>query len=689
MENNIQNAIDSLSNISKVTESALDVGKIVLEEMNLDFNSYIATLIYISADMNIMDYEKINNTFGNELSNIVENLNKTAAIPQKKYKNHIENYIKFILTISGDVRVVYIILAEQVYKMRNIQNLSKSEKEHTAEKIKVLYSQIAHRLGLYKIKTELDELMMKHFNYDIYISIARKLNAKVKERESYITNFISPLKKKLTEKGYLFTIKGRPKSISSIWKKMQRQGAKFEEVYDLFAIRIIIDINQLKENDACWDVFSLITQQYKSHPKRLRDWLSSPKANGYKSLHATVLGPEEKWIEVQIRTKLMDKVAESGLAAHWKYKAYSKKENNKEDFFSKIISSLEKSADDKVDKEKKTLYSNEIFIFTPNGDLKKVENGSTVLDFAFLIHTSIGAKCIGAKVNNKYCSYKHVLSNGDSVKIIISKKQKPKRDWIDVAQTIRTKRKIKQLLKQQEYKQALIGKELLQRKFKRLNIKFIDENIIKLENHFNCKKRTVLFQNFGDDTYDIKSVKAILEKDKDKKNINKIVEIEETEDSSKTKRKTEDTLYIDKNLSSIEYQRAKCCNPIPGDKIYAFISVGRGAIIHRKKCPNTENILLKYPYRIINAKWKADIIDFSSPMTIMILGKDRLGIANTITNIISNEEKIKMKSLSVKEEKNDNFTAHIVVVIKNKEQLSKLINRLLKIKDVFKVARLR
>lgn len=682
----LKNAIDNLEKITEISQEANEVKEIISSEMKLDADTQIATLIYKSISNKNIKISEISELFGNEIAVLIENLLKISEIPQKRYKNHLENYIKLLLTISGDVRVIFIILAEQVWNIRNIESFPIDEREFIAKKIEILYAKIAHRLGFYKIKTEMDELMMKHFNYDVYISIANKLDAKVMERELYIKNFISPINKQLDKKGYDFTIKGRPKSISSIWKKMQRQGAKFEEVYDLFAIRIIIDIEEERENDACWDVFSQITEQYKSHPKRLRDWLSNPKDNGYKSLHATVLGPEEKWIEVQIRSKLMDEIAESGLAAHWKYKDYAKKSKNTEDIFGKIKNALENSSEDKEDKEKKKLYSDEIFIFTPNGDLKKMSNGSTVLDFAFLIHSKIGGKCIGARVNNKYCSYKHILNNGDSVKIVISQKQKPKLEWLKVAHNLRTKRKIKQLIKLEEYKQALVGKDILKRKFKRLNLKFTDNYLIELENYHDSKNRTELLQKYGDGTYDIKNVRNILENKDDKNEIDQIVDLETL---SALKPNSDNILYIDKNLEAIEYARAKCCNPIPGDSIYAFVSVGRGAIIHRKNCPNTENLLLKYPYRVINAKWKDNIIDFSSPITIMILGKDRIGIASSITDIISNESQIKMKSLNIKEAKNDNFVAYISIIINNKKQLNNLINHLLKIEDVFKVTRMK
>jgi len=679
-------AIEILKQVTPISQEAYEMKEIIASEMNLDEETQIATLIYKSLPKKNIKIEEITELLGNEIATLIENLLKIADIPQKRYKNHLENYIKLLLTLSGDVRVIFIILAEQVWNIRNIENFPMDDQEAIAKKIELLYAKIAHRLGFYKIKTEMDELMMKHFNYDVYISIAKKLDAKVKEREAYISNFISPIKKQLDKQGYTFTIKGRPKSISSIWKKMQRQGAKFEEVYDLFAIRIIIDIEEEKENDACWEVFSQITEQYKSHPKRLRDWLSNPKDNGYKSLHATVLGPEEKWIEVQIRSKLMDEIAESGLAAHWKYKAYAKKSQNNEDIFGKIKNALEHSSEDKEDKEKKKLYSDEIFIFTPNGDLKKISNGSTVLDFAFLIHSKIGGKCIGARVNNKYCSYKQILNNGDTVKIVVSQKQKPKLEWLKVAQNQRTKRKIKQLIKLEEYKQALVGKDILKRKFKRLNIKFTDNYLIELENYHDSKNRTELLQKYGDGTYDVKNVKNILFDKEEKEEINNIVDLETL---SVPKPNSDNVLYIDKNLEAVEYTRAKCCNPIPGDSIYAFVSVGRGAIIHRKNCPNTENILLKYPYRVLNAKWKDNIIDFSSPITIMILGKDRIGIASSITDIISNESQIKMKSLNIKEAENDNFVAYISVIINNKKQLNSLISRLLKIEDVFKVTRMK
>ena len=666
-------------------EPAFSIAKIVYSEMQLGTKAYLTTIMYVLLMFKDIPQEQITSELGDEISEIYADLQKISSIPTDKYDKHLDNFIKLLLTASKNLQVIFIILAEQIYFMRNITFFSAEEQEIITKNINDLYLQIAHRLGLYRIKTELEELIMKYYHLDIYKSIQEKLTNKKIERDEYIENFITPIKQILRENGYRYEVQGRTKSISSIWKKMKRQAVPFSKVYDLFAIRIIIDINEKQAEKAIWNIFSLITEKYKSHTSRIRDWISKPKANGYSSLHVTVLGPENNWIEIQIRTKLMHEIAENGLAAHWKYKEYKEKEANKEDIYSLIKTSLKQSVSKKKNIIKKTFYSDEIFVFTPNGDIKKLQKGSTILDFAFSIHTSIGAKCVGAKVNNKYLSYKNELQNGDSVKIVTSKRQKPKYLWLKIAQNNSVRKKILQLLKQQEFDLAKLGKEILQRKFKRLDIEFSDLYLNKLEKHYKCNKKNELFQNFGEGKYDVKNIKSILfatqTKQESEKEFNHEKEIE------KKQSKSDNILYIAQNIQSLDYTFAKCCNPIPGDKIYAFISINRGAIIHRNNCPNTNNLLSKYPYRIIKAKWKEEIIDFEKQIKILILGKDRVGIVNTITDIISNKQNIKMISINIEVDKKNNFRGYVTIKISDKKKLNLLIERLLKIKDVYKVVR--
>ena len=670
-------------------KTAFSIAKIVYEEMSLGVNAYLSVILYVLLFLKKIEKHEFPTEFGEEIPDIFFGLQKIKSFSNTKYEEHLDNYIKLLLTATNDLQTIFIILAEQVYFLRNITSFAKDEQRHIISEIKNLYLQITHRLGLYRIKKELEESLTKFYHEDIYFSIQKKLDEQTSEREEYIKKFITSIYKLIQKTGYKLKIQGRTKAISSIWKKMQRQGVPFDEVYDLFAIRIIIDVDENLAKDACWEIYSLITEKYKSHPARLRDWISKPKLNGYSSLHATVVGLENKWLEVQIRTRQMHEVAENGLAAHWKYKEYSKKSKNKEDFFALIKNSLEKTSQSKKNKIKATLYSEEIFVFTPNGDLKKIPKGSTILDFAFLIHSSIGGKCMGAKVNDKYLSYKNVLKNGDSVKIVTSKKQKPKHDWLKIAHNSRTKKKIQQILRKQAYKYSVIGKELLQRKFKRLNKEFTDVHLNKLEKRYKCPQRSELFEGYGNGKFNIKLVKNILSSEKEIDDQREKREFDHEKKIEKKQTGTDNILYIARDFQSLKYVFAKCCNPIPGDKIYAFISITKGAVIHRKSCPNSPNILEKYPYRILKARWKKEIINFEKDIKLMLLGRDKLGIINEITNLISNDQKVIMKTIKAETDKKNNFRGYIIVRISNRKQLDNLINKLLKIEDIYKVVRIK
>lgn len=668
---------------------ALEISKIVLNELNLKDEAIAATFLYIISKNQKIEIKDIRSNFSSEISDIIDGLYRINNFQTGRYEKHLENFIKLILTVSSDIRSIYIKIAEQLYYFRVFERFDTKQKEKIASQNQLLYSQLAHRLGLYNIKTEMEEVSMRFFHPEIYQNISNELAASKDDREKYIQDFIKPLKILLKKNNITADIKGRSKAISSIWSKMKRQGVGFEKVYDTFAIRIIIDCDYHLEKAQCWQTYSFITDKYKPNPKRLRDWISAPKTNGYESLHTTVFGNEGKWVEVQIRTKRMDEIAEMGHAAHWKYKEYSN-DKNEDNVFSKIRSSLEESIEKEIDnQEKSNLYSSEIFIFSPQGDIYKMKNGDTILDFAFAIHTNLGSKCASARVNGRHVSYKEKLQNGDTVEIITNNLQRPTREWIKIANSSRTRNKIQRIIKKLEFKWSSIGKEKLQQKFKNLNLEFTDVNIRKLEKYFDCSSTIELFQGIGEDKFDIQKIKKILFEEEVKKEELKTEEFLE-EENLEIQTKGEKYLYIDENIDSLDYSFAKCCNPIPGDEIIAFISIGKGAKIHRKRCSNVRHFLEKYPYRVVQAKWRKNANEnFEKPVTVMITGNNKDGIASSITNIISNELKLKLRSINIKEMKGNSFKGFVTVDLKSKEQLNKLIIRLQKIKDIVNVGRIK
>jgi len=687
--------LDSLElNInSDIFESTYQISRILYYELNLNESSIVANILYFGLKNSKIDLNQIYKKFGIEIANILDGLERINNFPVKRYEENVENFIKLALSVSSDFRTIFIKIAEQTYLMRNLENFEQAEKENIAIQNQHIYSQFAHRLGLYNIKTEMEEMTMKFFNYNVYKDIANKLDATKKQREDYIVDFIKPLKVLMTKNRIDCEIKGRSKAISSIWSKMKRQDVGFEKVYDTFAIRVVIDCPKHLEKSQCWQAYSLITDKYKPNPKRLRDWISAPKTNGYESLHTTVFGHDGNWVEVQIRTKRMDEIAEQGHAAHWKYKEYSN-EKNDTDIYSQIRSSLEKPVDieveEKTDKTiKSELYTNEIFVFTPKGDIIKLNEKDTVLDLAFTIHSILGSKCIGAIVNSKQVSYKEVLKNGDTVEIRTSTTQKPTREWLRIAKNPRARTKIRRLLKDLEFKWAAIGKERVQQKFKNLDIEFTDQNLRKVEKYFDCKTSFELFEGFGTEKFDLMKIKKALEDDVQKEIPTPIIK-EVTENDLTVKTKGDKYLYIDNKLDGFDFSFAKCCNPIPGDEIIGFISIGAGAKIHRRSCKNAVHSMEKYPYRIVEARWSKDIDDkFEKPVTIMITGINKDGIANSITNVISNELKLKMRSINIQAMPQNYFKGFIAVVVKDKNQLNNVMQRLQKIKDVINVGRIK
>ena len=678
----IKNAIPDFDSY---IQKSYDIAVIISEKTIAGINTVSASVLYNSISRKVINDKEIAEYFSVQTSSIISGLHKLPELKSGNFSKDTENFIKLLLTISGDVRALIIRLAVQVYLMRNIDNQQESERKIIAAQTGKLFAPLAHRLGLYNIKTELEETAMRYTNSDMYVFIAKKLSDTKENRELYIKNFIVPLEKDLKKAGFNCTIKGRPKSIFSIWKKMQKQGVPFEEVYDLFAIRIIIDCPLEKEKELCWKAYSIVTDSYNSNPKRMRDWISSPKNTAYESLHATVVGPENKWVEVQIRTERMDEIAEKGFAAHWRYKDGDKGENSQ--WLAKMRESIENPDFDNDNNEnsrnKSELYSHEIFIFTPAGDLKKMKPGDTILDFAYQIHSNIGNTCTGATVNDVLKPISYELKNGEIVKIHTSKTAKPKQEWIKFANSKRTVAKIKSALKDGIYEYSKAGKEIIKEKLAQLKLDFVDSNIEILRNYFGFDTPIKMYQAFGENKIDILKVKTAFEKKIEVKEV-QTKELKEVYTLENTPNYGD--LIIESGISNLNYDFAKCCSPKLGDEVFGFVSVSKGIKIHKNDCSNAPDMKIKYPYRIIKAGWHTsdDESDFIS--TINLTGKDRLGITAAITKIISEEFRLNIKAISVSEGKENKFYATIVVDMKGRKMLNSLLARLKKVKDIISVS---
>ncbi len=669
---------------------AFIISKICIKEINLDTSIIITCILYFVVPPEKIDLKKLDDGFGQRVKNILHGLIKTSDIQLDKLSIQAENFIKLLLTISPDITSILVKLAEMLYLIRNLKDEEINEQVKTASVVSALYAPIAHRLGLYSIKTEMEDLSMKYLHTEVYKDIAKKLEQTKAYRDVYIKSFINPLKKELDKQKIKCEIKGRPKSIHSIWNKMKTQGVDFDEVYDKFAIRVIIDSELENEKNDCWRVYSIITDWYKPNPHRLRDWISSPKSSGYESLHTTVIGPEQKWVEVQIRTIRMDEIAEKGHAAHWKYK--EKKEGSGSDWLAQIREVLEKPeqlTDDEHDKNKAMLYTDEIFLFTPDGDLKKSRTGHTVLDFAFSIHSDVGEMCTGAIVNDKIVSIKQELKNGDHIKILTSKNQKPRYEWLEIVKSQRAKAKIKRVLKSINYKDSELGKDIIKHKLSQLKIEFNDVNISKLCEQLMFKTSMDLYQAVGSGKFEISKIKkafaevnAQAEKAKENKEELSLEVSEESLVSSK------DFLIIENNLQTIDYQMAKCCNPIPGDEIFGFVTVSKGTKIHKRNCSNAKDMISRFPYRIIKAKWNNEAEMSKFMVQLRIIGRDNIGVTASITEIISKEFKLNLRAITIHPRKDNMFEGIVVTTVHNKKQLDDLINRLKRVEDVTNVMRI-
>lgn len=673
-------------------DQALDIAAIIVNELNLDAEPLLAVLLKPLADREILTIDSIRREFGSAVAELVSGLRRIDKLDTKQYRSNTENFIKLLLTISADIRVILINLARRLYDMRRLMDYPPEKQGLIVGETTLLYIPIAHRIGLYRIKTELEDRVMRFTEPETYVILHQKISESQAGRDQYTTDFIRPIARRLSEYGFDCEIRSRVKSIPSIRRKMQVQKVGFDRIYDLFAIRIII--NHPVENDKadCWKVYSLVTDIYTPNPRRLRDWITFPKSTGYESLHATVIGPEGKWVEVQIRTRRMDEIAEKGLAAHWKYKAEGNS-GEKPDHYASIREMLEKTVATapvkSISKEKSALYSDEIFIFTPKGDLKRLKAGYSVLDFAFEVHTDIGATCTGAIVNGKIVPLKYTLQNGDTVKILTSKTQKPNHDWLDIVKSPRTQARIKHALKMENYKASDAGKELIKNKVIQLGYEFNDAAINKLISYFECENFLELYQRFGEGKLDpLKIKKAFAEPESAPLSSAPAREDDLPQHISEVIRGKQDYLIIDKKLDSIHYQFARCCNPIPGDKIFAFVGVTQGIRIHKTNCSNARQLITRYPYRILEARWKEIETAGSFTANLSITGSFGGEIVERLTNYLANDLKVLLRSIKLQKQSGENSGVELGIQVTGKAHLDDVMKRLVKVKGIHSVKRL-
>lgn len=672
----------------------LQTAVILAEEIGLNRASLLAVMIHNYIEN---DKEKVKNLFGQETANIVRGLNKVNEIYQKTPVVGTENFRDLILSFAEDMRVIFIIIANRVNLMRQIKDKgTEEERMKVANEASVLYAPLAHKLGLYLIKRELEDLSLKYLKPDVYYMIKEKLNETRASRDRYIANFIKPIEEKLNAVNLHFHIKGRTKSIYSIWQKMQKQKCQFEGIYDLFAIRVILDSKMENEKLECWQVFSIVTDMYRPNPKRLRDWLSVPKSNGYESLHITVMGPEGKWVEVQIRTERMDEIAERGLAAHWRYKGVKDSGTKLEDWLKDVRSALENqstSDEQLINQFKVDLYSDEVFVFTPKGDLFKLQKGATVLDFAFHIHTNIGCKCIGGMVNGKNVPIYTRLQSGDQVEILTSNKQIPKRDWLNFAVTTKARNKIRQSLHEQEAKNAAFAKENLERKFRHHKIEPDEGTMMRMVKKLGYKQMNDFYRAISDGIIDSAYIVEKYKEQQDRETNPALYSTENRSADGFVRNATDDmiqssndVLVIDNSVKGVEYSLAKCCNPIYGDDVFGFVTINRGIKIHRSNCPNAERLKERMSYRVIRAQW-AGKGSSQYAVILHVVGNDDIGIVNNLTSIINKEKNITLRGISIHSSEDGLFSGTLTVMMEDNKQIEQLIKKLKTVKGIKNISR--
>jgi hypothetical protein len=673
---------------------ALETAEIAFDEIGLKRDAIIAIVLYTGVVAGLSDTTQIEKDFGRGVAQIIHGLVKVQELYKRTPVVESENFRNLLISFAEDMRVILIMIADRVNLMRQVRDTDNEEARlEVAQEASYLYAPLAHKLGLYKLKSELEDLSLKYLEHDAYYMIKDKLNATKKSRDSYIERFITPIQQRLEEAGLRFHMKGRTKSIHSIWQKMKKQKCNFEGIYDLFAIRIIIDSPIDKEKMQCWQAYSIVTDMYMPNPKRLRDWLSVPKSNGYESLHITVLGPENKWVEVQIRTERMDEIAEKGLAAHWRYKGI-KGESGIDEWLSNIRAALENNDDlQLMDQFKMGLYEDEVFVFTPKGELLKFPKGANILDFAYRIHSGVGNKCVGGKINGKNVSFRAELKSGDEVEVITQSNQTPKQEWINIVKTPRAKAKIKLALKDTIAKDTVYAKELLERRLKNRKIEFDESTMMHLIKRMGFKVATDFYKQIADEKLDVNEVieKYVAVRDYDQ-NLNapqitrSATEFSYDNPDEEIARNNDDVLVIDRNLKGVDYSLAKCCQPIYGDPVFGFVTVSGGIKIHRANCPNAPELRKRFGYRIVKARWSGKSAGQYS-ITIKVVGNDDLGIVNNITSIISKEEKIVMRSINI-DSHDGLFDGTIVVQLEDVTKLESLMKKLRTVKGVKHVSRL-
>ena len=670
----------------------LAVAMICVEEIGLGVRSTICSLLHDTVEDTDITLEDVEREFGIEIVKIVDGLTKISNVIDTNTSQQAENFKKILLTLTDDPRVILIKLADRLHNMRTLDFMKKEKQLKVASETVWVYAPLAHRMGLYNIKTELEDLSMKYLESEAYKDIAKKLAETKRERTRYINEFIRPIKDKLIASGFDFDIYGRPKSIHSIWNKIKKKGVSFDEVYDLFAIRIILNSAPEKEKEECWKVYSMITDEYNPSPERLRDWLSNPKNNGYEALHTTVMGPEGKWVEIQIRTKRMNEIAEKGLAAHFKYKEGSSDEDRFDKWFGQIREVLSQDDTDSVNflQDFKTSFlAEEIYVYTPKGEVKMLPTGSTALDFAFAIHSAIGSKCIGAKVHHKLVPISHKLRSGDQVEIITSNKQKPNKDWLNIVVTAKARSKIKDCLREEKRKIAEDGKYVFQKKLEGMGAAYSQVNIEELLQFYKLNSQLDLFYKIATksiDLHELKDFNLLGDKLEAPKPKVVITEINVTNPQQKVYSKKESELIIfGESSDKIQYQLAKCCNPIPGDDVFGFVSIGKGLIIHRTSCPNAAQLLANYGHRVVKTKW-AKNKEISFLTGLKILGMDDVGVVHKITNIISGDMKINIAGLTI-ESREGLFEGTIKVFVHDKEELEELVTRIKSLNGIQRVDR--
>jgi len=672
----------------------LAVAQICAEEIGLGVTSVICAFLHDTVEDTDITLDLLRLKFGDKVALIIDGLTKISGVLDQPDKSvQAENFKKMLLTLSDDVRVILIKLADRLHNMRTLDSMSPKSQLKIASETAYVYAPLAHRLGLYAIKSELEDLSTKYLQAESYNYVKTKLNETKTQRNKYIRNFIEPLIQDLEDQGLKYEVKGRPKSIHSILQKMKTQHVPFEEVYDLFAIRIIIDTPIDTEKSDCWKVYSIVTDHYTPNPDRLRDWVSTPKANGYESLHTTVMGPKGRWVEVQIRTKRMDEIAEKGFAAHWKYKESGvQQDGGLEGWLSRvreILESPDANAMDFLDDFKLALYTDEIFVFTPKGDLRKLPAGSSVLDFAFDIHSDLGINCIGAKLNSKLVPINHQLNNGDQVEILSSSKQKPNEDWFNFVVTAKAKSKIREYFKQIRLKASQLGKEILERKFKHAKLTFNSDNLQIIAKYYKLKAVSDLYYQLAKE-----------EIDRTKMDIAEIILAEKAKPADPTapvalKPKASakanlpiDAVILSENEANMPYGFAKCCNPIPGDEIFGFVTIGEGVKIHRTSCPNALALMSNYGYRIIKAKWAnaENVPKKAFVSSIKVSGIDSVGIVSIITDTISKQLQVNMKSISITSNEGA-FEGNIVLEVHDTQQLENIMRAIKNASDLISVNR--